>query len=715
MPSSPLAALRRLSAPDRFADALRVLLAMLGAVAYGLLAQQPHVMIALLLGVIAAALAETEDGWRRRLQALIGTLLCFALAAFAVEATFALPLAFAAALTLGSFLLVMLGAASPRYATIASATLLLAVYTMIGMDQPGANALPIWHEPLLLVAGAAWYGLFAMGWSVLFVQHPVRQTLARLYATLGDYLDAKAQLFEPMRDLPVPTLRARLAQINGDVVEALNGCRLTLIDRLDRRRPHAALERSLSLYLAAQDIHERASSSHYPYQELAQAFFHSDVMFRAQRVMRGLAQACRQRAADERVGAAFRWSDELDESIRELREAVTRHRAGPESAPPELLQALDRLIDNLHHLMRRIACAEAPDAEDADRSLHDPTPSGPIEALRRIRTQLTPTSARFRHALRLSLAMLIGYLVLRLIHPGQGYWILLTVMLVCQPSHGATRQRVLQRIGGTFVGLLAGWALLTLFPDPRAQLAWTVAGGVLFFVTRYRRYLVATAAVTAFVLLAFNQIGNGFELIVPRMLDTLLGGAIAVAVTLLVLPDWRERELGTLYAELLRAQAGYLEAIVAQYASGKRDDLPYRRARRDAHEADAELSAHLGHARSDPAGQRADADLTLRLLAASQELLGHLSALGAHRPTSPVPDTARAIPTQGSALAARMHALADGSSMNDQDRSDAGQSVVSTDETMPAEQRVALTQLRLLREQLPVLEELYRHTRSNAR
>ncbi|KGI78055.1 YccS family putative transporter [Oleiagrimonas soli] len=704
---------------DRFADALRVLLAMLGVALYGVLAKQPHVMIGLLLGVIAAALAETEDAWRRRLQALIGTLLCFLIAAFVVEALFAMPWAFAAALTLGSFLLVMLGAASPRYATIASATLLLAVYTMIGMDQPGAAQLPIWREPLLLTAGAAWYGVLATVWSALFVQHPVRQSLARLYDTLGAYLDAKAQLFEPMHDLPVAALRAELAQINTRVVEALNDARGTLIDRLDRRRPHAALERSLSLYLAAQDIHERASSSHYPYEALAEAFFHSDVMFRGQRLMRALATACRDRANAERTGSAFRMPPMLRGIVHDLRASIDRQRRAPEPPAPALLQALDRLADNLDRLQERIACAEAVEAETVDRSLHDPSPTGPIEALRRIRVQMTPSSARFRHALRLSLAMLIGYLVLRAVHPEQGYWILLTVMLVCQPSHGATRVRVLQRVGGTLIGLLVGWALLKLFPSPHAQLVGTVAASVLFFVTRFRRYLIASAAVTVLVLLAFNQVGNGFELIAPRLLDTVLGGAIAVAVTLLVLPDWRARELQALFAALLRAQAAYLEAIAAQYASGKRDDLPYRRARRDAHNADAELSAHLTQARDDPAGQHADADLVLRMLAASQTLLGHLSTLGAHRHRLSASADAVALQAQARDLATRLRALAEPQRADA--RPVAHHTAAWDDVDVPPgdaslQQRdgrhLVMAQLGLLYRQLPVLQELATQTRN---
>ncbi len=703
--------LRRLSAPESFADALRVLLAMLGVAAFGLLGGYVHAMVAMLLGVVAAALAETEDGWRRRLRALAGTLACFLVASLLVEVLFDLPWVFAVVLALGSFALVMLGAASPRYTTIAFATLLLAVYTMIGLDQPDAAHLPMWQAPLLLVAGAAWYGMLATAWSALFVHRAVRQALARLYDALGTYIEIKSRLFEPVREVPIQALQADLAQANAAVVDALNACRTRLVDRLELRRRHAPMERLLRMYLVAQDIHERAVSSHYPYQELAKAFFHSDVMFRGQRLMRGLAGSCHARATALRLGGDFTPSAQVDEALEDLRHALARQGESLPAPPPELLHAVTRLADNLERLLIGIRCADAETASDSDRSLHDPSPVSLVDAWRRVQLQLTPASARFRHGLRLGLGMLIGYIVLLQVHPAEGYWVLLTIMLVCRPSHDATRMRVLQRVGGTVAGLLLGWALLRLFPSTHVQVELAVAAGVMFFVTRYRRYLVATAAITVFVLLAFNQIGNSYALIAPRLLDTLLGSLIAVAVTFLVLPDWRERELRLLFAGLLETHARYLRAIIAQYVSGKRDDLTYRLARRDAHDADAELSGHLAHSLQDPGRQRSDPELVLRMLGASQELLSHLSALGAHRQQLPVDRRSARSLRQAESLADDLESLSATLQTAGLLRSEAEPQVVpepvreGEEDENPARHLVT-TQVRLLRAQFPVLKGL---------
>jgi hypothetical protein len=77
-----------------------------------------------------------------------------------------------------------------------------------------------WHEPVLLVAGAAWYGLLSVLWQALFSNQPVQQSLARLFRELGFYLKLKSSLFEPIRQLDVEARRLELAQQNGKVVAA---------------------------------------------------------------------------------------------------------------------------------------------------------------------------------------------------------------------------------------------------------------------------------------------------------------------------------------------------------------------------------------------------------------------------------------------------------------------------------------------------------------
>jgi uncharacterized membrane protein YccC len=110
-------------------------------------------------------------------------------------------------------------------------------------------------------------------------------------------------------------------------------------------------------------------------------------------------------------------------------------------------------------------------------------------------------------------------------------------VFVCQPSYGATRRKLGQRIIGTAIGLTAGWILFDLITTPVLQSMCAVLAGVVFFVNRTTRYTLSTAAITVMILFCFNQVGDGYGVFLPRLLDTLLGSLIAGLAVFLFLPD----------------------------------------------------------------------------------------------------------------------------------------------------------------------------------
>ena len=710
--------LRRLWALDKFSYSIRVFIALTGSMALCWYQDEMTLLIPLFLGIIASALAETDDSWQGRLNALAVTLVCFSIAALSVELLFPYPWIFAISLALATFCLTMLGALGERYGAIASATLILSVYTMIGVDQRGGAVSDFWHEPLLLVAGAAWYGALSVLWQALFSNQPVQQSLARLFRELGRYLKLKSSLFEPIRQLDVEARRLELAQQNGRVVAALNAAKEIILHRVGNGRPGSKVSRYLKLYFLAQDIHERASSSHYPYNALAEAFFHSDVLFRCQRLLRQQGKACQTLAESIQLRQPFIYDDSFAEALGDLNASLEHLRIQSNPAWRGLLRSLRALAANLSTLDRLLGDASNPDrlAEATDSNLLDRAPRNLKEMWTRLRTQMTPTSLLFRHALRLSLALTVGYGMLHAIHASQGYWIILTTLFVCQPNYGATRRKLGQRIIGTAIGLTVAWALFDLFPSPLVQSMFAIAAGLVFFINRTTRYTLATAAITLMVLFCFNQVGDGYGLFLPRLFDTLIGSLIAGLTVFLFLPDWQGRRLNKVLANTLTCNSIYLRQIMQQYAAGKSDDLAYRLARRNAHNADAALSTTLANMLMEPGHFRKEADVGFRFLVLSHTLLSYLSGLGAHRETQlPAEVREHLIDGAGNTLAASIDEIATGLA-NKQPiaiQSDAEEALAAELEQMPDEidegQRLVQTQLALICRQLGPLRTLAAH------
>jgi len=710
--------LRRLWALDKFSYSVRVFIALTGTMALCWYQDEMGLLIPLFLGIIASALAETDDSWQGRLNALAVTLVCFMVAALSVELLFPYPILFSIAFALAAFCLTMLGALGERYGAIASATLILSVYTMIGVDQRGGAVTDFWHEPVLLVAGAAWYGFLSVLWQAMFSNQPVQQSLARLFRELGFYLKLKSSLFEPIRQLDVEARRLELAQQNGRVVAALNTAKEIILHRVGNGRPGSKVSRYLKLYFLAQDIHERASSSHYPYNALAEAFFHSDVLFRCQRLLRQQGKACRALAESIQMRQPFIYDASFAEALSDLHASLEHLRIQSNPAWRGLLRSLRALAANLGTLDRLLSDASNPDAlaDATDSSLLDRSPRNLKDVWVRLRTQLTPTSLLFRHALRLPLALSIGYAMVHLIHPSQGYWIILTTLFVCQQSYGATRRKLGQRIIGTAIGLTLAWALFDLFPNPLIQSCFAIAAGVVFFINRTTRYTLATAAITLMVLFCFNQVGDGYGLFLPRLFDTLLGGLIAGLAVFLFLPDWQGRRLNKVLANTLSCNSIYLRQIMQQYAAGKSDDLAYRLARRNAHNADAALSTTLANMLMEPGYFRKEADVGFRFLVLSHTLLSYLSGLGAHRETQlPADVREHLIEGAGVKLASSIDEIAQGLASKSAIaiQSDEEEALANELEQMPDEidegQRLVQTQLALICRQLGPLRTLAAH------
>ncbi|WP_318471334.1 YccS family putative transporter [Photobacterium leiognathi] len=622
---------RRYWVNDRINYSIRVLIALVGVVLPCWYYNSNNEVTPLVLGVIAAALAETDDNLMGRIKALTLTLLCFLIASVSIEVLFPYPILFALGLFASTFGFIMLGSMGPRYASIAFASLLLAVYTMLGAD----HSVNLWYQPMLLLGGAFWYGCLSLTWHILWPNQPVQRSLANVFSEFADYLDHKSQLFEPVADLVPQPLRLKAASQNARVVNALNTAKATLLHRARRGQPNTTGDRFLTIYFMAQDIHERASSSHYRYQDLAANFNRSDVLFRFQRLLRSQAVACRDISTALAMGKSYTHDEKSLKALNELQDSLQYLHDQNKPEWKMLLIQLDFLFNNLATVERQLMNINNPDAthteEENDIQLSDNEAHGVKELAKRISVQFNTDSMLFRHAIRMAIALTIGYGCIQVLDLQRGYWILLTTLFVCQPNYSATRQKLRQRVIGTIAGILAGIPLLYLFPGQEGQLVLMVVAGVLFFSFRMVKYGWATAFITLLVLFCFNQLGEGYAVILPRLGDTLIGCLLAVLAVTFILPDWESKRLHKAMSGAINANKDYLAQIIGQYRIGKRDSLSYRISRRDAHNTDAHLNTAISNMLAEPERYQIDANESFRFLTLNHAMLSYISALGAHR------------------------------------------------------------------------------------
>ncbi|GAA3531719.1 FUSC family membrane protein [Zobellella aerophila] len=651
--------LRRILTDSHFFFALKVLLALSSLLLSGWLTGEIQIAVTLALGAMAAALSEVDQSPWGRFRQLLVSLGCFFTAVTAVNLYIDQPLLFGPLLVFGTFVLMLMGAWGASARALGFGTLLVSLYAM----QGHLNSPSFWYQPLLLTAGAVWYGLIS--WLVLLAwpYKQVHEQLAQCYFALSRYLLEKARFFEAPEQ-EHQQLRHQLAQLNIQLVAALDNTKLMLNRRLHGAEPQdEELSRLLALYLLVMDMHERATSSHYSYQQLKVELEQGNLLTGYQTAQCELGEACYRLGYAilthnrYRHGKRIAWilsalGDQLDYSH------LQRH------YPNALLSPMKFLARNMLHLHQALLRAEQltqphhPAVLDysSDRIALARAERPPFWT--RLKALLHPNAILFRHGVRLSLCFALGYGLIAGLQLEQGYWILLTILFVCQPSFSATRQRLVQRTLGTLGGILVAMPLLALFPSVGAQLIIMLLSIFIFFTQVKTHYSWAVCFVTLFSLLAFNLLaGSEEQVFLPRLLDTLAGCLLAFIAVWFIWPDWQRRYLPKLMADAMEANADYLAAIIGQFAHsrseqldnritpkqphqagididqfahGRDEQLSYRIARKRAHQADNQLALAWQNIRVEPV-PRHWLNLCFDIAYRNHALLSYLSTLGAHR------------------------------------------------------------------------------------
>ncbi|MBG6026983.1 YccS family putative transporter [Proteus columbae] len=622
---------RRFIYNSHFLYYIRIIIALTGTTLFPwVLGQEPKYTIPLTLGVVAAALTDLDDRLVGRLKNLVITLCCFLLASASIGLLYPYPILFFCGLAISTWGFILLGALGQRYATIAFGALLIAIYTMLGMP-----IFPEWYEqPVLLLLGAIWYNSLTLVGHLLFPIRPVQDNLTRCYQQLATYLEAKATLFDPDIEDDYQHSLYNLAMANSQLIDSMNQTKVTLLSRLKGDRGQRSSRFTLHYYFVAQDIHERASSSHVQYQLLSNELRHSDVLFRFQRLLSMQARACEQVAQSILWHKKYQHNPSLERAINYLENALNHLKNT--TSEPQLITPLNNLLQNLQGidaLLRSISTEQYQISHDQkeETQLSDDGLTGWRDIALRIREHLTPKSALFRHAVRMSLVLCIGYAIIQFFQLDRGYWILLTSLFVCQPNYNATRRRLTLRVSGTIIGILIGFPILYFVPSIEGQLVLIVITGTLFFAFRTIQYAHATLFITLLVLLSFNLLGEGYDVALPRIIDTLIGCAIAWFAVSFIWPDWKFRQLPVVIQKTMTNNCYYLDAILIQYYQGKDNSLSYRIARRNAHSSDGELASLISNMSSEPKSYQASQEVAFQLLCLNHTLLSYISALGVHR------------------------------------------------------------------------------------
>lgn len=147
--------------------------------------------------------------------------------------------------------------------------------------------------------------------------------------------------------------------------------------------------------------------------------------------------------------------------------------------------------------------------------------------------KIDPSLYEFKFALKLSITISVVVFLVDILNIEYGRWIVFPMLAIIQPYYDNTLVKAKHRILGTLMGMVLFTILFSVIKDPTARLNTTIIAAYIgVFVTKYQ-YSTSIVAISALGASAIR--GAGIEILIFRLLFTLLGCLISMIVNKYIL------------------------------------------------------------------------------------------------------------------------------------------------------------------------------------
>jgi uncharacterized membrane protein (TIGR01666 family) len=248
-----------------------------------------------------------------------------------------------------------------------------------------------------------------------------------------------------------------------------------------------------------------------------------------------------------------------------------------------------------------------------------------------IKENLSFSSTIFRHSLRLTMTIAIGF-VIGLIFPLQNvYWILLTIVVIMRPGYGLTKQRSYQRIIGTVTGGIIAFAFLHFVHHPVIIGTLAIACMLLGFTFTAINYRIGATFVTIYVIFVYGMLNpNIGDVIQFRIIDTAVGALLAFAANYFLWPSWEFMNLPVFIKKSIEANRDYLEEISLYYNKKGSVTTSYRLARKNAFVELGNLMSSYQRMAQEPKSKQKQQQQVYKLAVLNHTLLSSLASIGTY-------------------------------------------------------------------------------------
>ena len=248
---------------------------------------------------------------------------------------------------------------------------------------------------------------------------------------------------------------------------------------------------------------------------------------------------------------------------------------------------------------------------------------------RRLKDHISLKSTFFRHALRLSVVVIIGYLIGIIFPLNNAYWIILTIFIIMRPGFGITKERSLNRAYGTIIGGVVSFAAIYLLPYPSLYLYIAIICMPIAFGLIQENYMYASVFITITAIFIFALINPDiYTLIYDRLLDTVIGVVLSFSSNYLLLPTWEHNSYKEAITKSIEANIGYLIEVKEIFNTEEGITTAYKVSRKEAVLALSNLNTTFQRMLQEPNFMQYKNPAVYGIIVIQQSFLATVASLG---------------------------------------------------------------------------------------
>lgn len=528
----------------------------------------------------------------------------------------------------------LIGVYGNRINSIGLIALLVFIFNVDGQKL----SINIWKDAAWFTVGGAWYTLLSLTLYSLRPYKLIQQSLGESLMEIADYLRIKAAFYAEERDTEqlykeMISHQVIIHQHQGDLHEMLFRARSIISESTSKSRI------LMVMFLDSMDLFERIMTTQQDYENLHKEADDTGILPVYHRMIILCSDALQRIGLATQEGLPYKDDNELDAALKETSDAYFALRdkeLGPHSI--EGFIRLRHILYSIEDLVERIAVLARYTTYDSSISknaaLAEKLPKDQFvahEALnpRLLLDNLSLKSAHFRHAIRITLAMMIGYIISLLYPLGHGYWILLTIVTIMKPAYSITKQRNWHRIGGTIIGAVLSFSILYVTKDNTILFIVMLLAMIISYTYIKLNYLVGSAGITVYVVMSFHFLNPGglSSVLQDRVVDTTIGSLIAYIISTFVLPLWEHEQIDPFILESVKANRLYFTQVAMPFTGQPLELNRFRTARKESFVALANMSDHFQRMLSEPKTKQPGLPQYHQFVATSHLLTSHIASL----------------------------------------------------------------------------------------